>query len=132
MSGARRGGMLSVAALLVLALPARAEPADAGYAVEPSLHNRVFAQALRWYRRGAAQGDSTAQSNLAVMYENGRGVPRDAVEAYRWFSLAAQGLAVSDPARSQAAAAARDRLAQRMTAAELAAARRLIESGQRP
>ena len=32
----------------------------------------------------------TAQYNLGWMYENGRGVRRDRVEAVRWYRLAAE------------------------------------------
>ena len=38
----------------------------------------------------AEQGDSDAQSYLAGMYRNGRGVPQDAAEAERWNRLAAE------------------------------------------
>jgi len=79
---------------------------------------RNEAEAAKWYRRAANQGLATAQSNLAVLYEKGRGVPPDIVLAHLWYGLAAaQGKAAS--------AAARDRLEARMSAAELAEARRL-------
>ena len=38
----------------------------------------------------AEQGDATAQLNLGLMYFNGRGVPKDVVEAARLFRLAAE------------------------------------------
>ena len=37
----------------------------------------------------AEQGDAEAQSNLAIRYATGRGVPQDDAEAARWFRLAA-------------------------------------------
>ena len=37
---------------------------------------RHYAEAVRWYRLAAEQGDARAQTNLGWMYENGRGVPR--------------------------------------------------------
>ena len=37
----------------------------------------------------AEQGDAEAQSNLAIRYATGRGVPQDDAEAVRWFRLAA-------------------------------------------
>lgn len=50
------------------------------------------AEAVRWYRKAADQGDVGAQLNLGVMYDNGQGVPKDEAEAYKWFLLAgAQG-----------------------------------------
>ncbi|MEE2862811.1 MAG: tetratricopeptide repeat protein [Gemmatimonadota bacterium] len=43
-----------------------------------------------FWRARAEEGDALAQLNLGVMYENGRGVPEDDVEAVRWFRLAAE------------------------------------------
>ena len=41
----------------------------------------------------AEQGDAYAQFNLALMYDNGQGVPQDDKEAAKWYRLAAeQGL----------------------------------------
>jgi TPR repeat protein len=31
----------------------------------------------RWYRKAADQGRANAQFNLALLYQNGKGVPRD-------------------------------------------------------
>lgn len=44
---------------------------------------------LEAYRKAAEQGDATAQFNLGVIYDNGRGVPQDYQRAYAWFSVAA-------------------------------------------
>ena len=41
-------------------------------------------------RHVAEQGDADAQNTLGLMYGTGRGVPRDAAEAVRWFRLAAE------------------------------------------
>jgi len=38
----------------------------------------------------AEQGDATAQYNLGVMYDNGRGVPQDYKEAVKWYRLSAE------------------------------------------
>jgi TPR repeat protein len=48
-----------------------------------------YAEALKWYRLAATQGDARSQSNLGIMYANGQGVPRDLSEALNWFRLAA-------------------------------------------
>ncbi len=40
-------------------------------------------------RRLAEQGHAQAQVNLGIMYSQGRGVPKDSVQAYRWYTLAA-------------------------------------------
>ena len=51
------------------------------------------AEAVRWYRKAAEQGDADAQCMLGVAYENGRGVKQDASEAVWWYRKAAeQGL----------------------------------------
>ncbi|MCZ6564735.1 MAG: sel1 repeat family protein, partial [Gammaproteobacteria bacterium] len=42
-----------------------------------------------WYRRAAEQGVADAQTNLALMYGKGKGVPQDYVLAYMWINLAA-------------------------------------------
>jgi TPR repeat protein len=36
----------------------------------------------------AEEGDPEAQSALGIFYVNGRGVPKDYVEAYKWLKLA--------------------------------------------
>ena len=38
----------------------------------------------------AEQGDASAQSNLAVLYREGRGVLQDDAEAVKWYRLAAE------------------------------------------
>ena len=48
------------------------------------------AEAVRWFRLAAEQGDATAQNNLGVRYGTGRGVPQDDAEAVRWYRLAAE------------------------------------------
>ena len=47
-----------------------------------------YAEALRWYRRAAEQGDAIAQYDLALMYARGRGVPQDDAEAVKWLRSA--------------------------------------------
>ena len=55
---------------------------------------RNLAEAVKWYRRSAEQGDRYSQYNLAVMLLKGQGTAQDAEEAFRWCCLAAeQGLA---------------------------------------
>jgi hypothetical protein len=48
-----------------------------------------YAEAVRLYSLAAAQGHAVAQSNLGLMFENGRGVAQDYAEAVRLYSLAA-------------------------------------------
>jgi TPR repeat protein len=47
------------------------------------------AEAVRWIRLAAEQGNAIAQFSLGSMYAKGRGVPQDDAEAVRWFRLAA-------------------------------------------
>jgi Sel1 repeat len=42
---------------------------------------RNDAQAIKWYRKAAEQGDAVAQFNLGVMYAKGEGVPHNYGEA---------------------------------------------------
>jgi hypothetical protein len=53
-----------------------------------------YAEAARWYRIAAAQGDAKGQFNLGIAYDKGDGVTRDRAEALSWYRKAAdQGLA---------------------------------------
>ncbi len=45
--------------------------------------------ALREFRLLANQGHAQAQVNLGIMSSQGRGVPKDSVQAYVWYTLAA-------------------------------------------
>jgi len=47
------------------------------------------AEAVKWYRKAAEQGEVTAQSNLGAMYHNGDGVPKNDAEAAKWYRKAA-------------------------------------------
>jgi TPR repeat protein len=49
-----------------------------------------YAEALKWYRLAAEQGDAFAQYNLALMYNKGQGIPQDYAEALKWHRLAAE------------------------------------------
>lgn len=46
-------------------------------------------QALEWYRKAADQGDTAAQNNLGLAYENGLGVTKDEQRALDWYLRAA-------------------------------------------
>ncbi len=97
--------------------------ADAQYRLGVMYANRDgvtqdYVQAGQWYEKAAAQGNTIAQYNLGRLYSKGYGVPKDYVQAYKWYSLAgANG--------HRKAAAYRDRLARRMTHAQMAEAQRL-------
>jgi tetratricopeptide (TPR) repeat protein len=79
---------------------------------------RDYAQAIKWYRMAAEQGDAWAQNNLGEMYARGEGVSLNPVQAYMWLSLAIKG-------GFKPAIAYRERLAKKMTAAQIAEAESL-------
>jgi hypothetical protein len=48
------------------------------------------AEAVRWFKKAAEQGDAAGQDNLGYMYEHGRGgLARSDAEAVRWYREAA-------------------------------------------
>jgi TPR repeat protein len=50
-----------------------------------------YAEALRWYRKAADQGDAGAQYALSLAYANGRGTSPDLLQARVWMEKAAAG-----------------------------------------
>ena len=48
-----------------------------------------YAEAFKWYRRAAEQGDAEAQFNVGAMYANGTGVQQDFSKSAFWFEKAA-------------------------------------------
>jgi TPR repeat protein len=48
------------------------------------------AKAVKWYRKAAEQGLPEAQFNLGLMYDKGQGVPQDYAEAVKWYRKAAE------------------------------------------
>ena len=53
---------------------------------------RDFAEAVRWFRKGAGLGNAGAQYSLGLMTELGTGTKKDLKEAIRWYrKSAAQG-----------------------------------------
>jgi hypothetical protein len=77
--------------------------------------------ALELFRRAATSGYALAQFNLAVAFDRGRLMPHDPLRAYIWYSIAAR--LGSDQVLREEAAQGRDRLAQKISAGEMEAAR---------
>ena len=75
-------------------------------------------QAAKWYLKAADQGYSPAQFALGMLYASGRGVLQDYIEAHKWLNLASAN-------REAEAAKQRDKLADKMTPAQVAEAQRL-------
>ena len=48
-----------------------------------------YSNVIKFYRLSAEQGNTQAQTNLAVMYRYGDGVPKDYITAHMWFNIAA-------------------------------------------
>ncbi len=81
------------------------------------------AEAIKWYRKAAEQGDDEAQFELGWAYTDGKSVPQDFIQAYMWFDLAAAH--ENDTYAEDYAGDFRDSLAEKMTPAQIAEARRL-------
>jgi TPR repeat protein len=86
-----------------------------------------YTTARGWYEKAAAQGYAMAQYNLGALYFYGQGVPQNDVKTYMLWSLAA-GRFVGDLQKQ--AAEYRDKVASRMTSAQLAEAQRLAQRCQ--
>jgi hypothetical protein len=97
--------------------------AEQGYA--PAQHNlgsqtlngirgaaKDEAEGVRWFRKAAEQGWVPSQRSLVAVYFQGKGAPKDLVEAYKWASLAME--ATQGPERQQTARG-RDEIAKSMT-----------------
>jgi TPR repeat protein len=48
-----------------------------------------YAEAVKWYRKAAEQGDAIAQNMLGFSYVKGKGVLQDTIAAHMWFNIAA-------------------------------------------
>lgn len=68
----------------------------------------------------AEQGDAKGQTNLTMMYSEGRGVPQDDVAAHLWWSLSAAG-------GSRDALAVREALAKRKSHEQMLEAQKLAD-----
>ena len=80
-----------------------------------------YAEAAKWYRQAADQGDIGAQYSLGVLYDKGRGVVQDYVQAHKWYNLVA---AVSSGPEGAKAQKDRDKIAAKMTPAQIAEAQK--------
>jgi TPR repeat protein len=82
-----------------------------------------YSTAMRLWRPLADQGNPAAQSNVALMYAKGQGVPKDYVQAYMWSSLsAARG--------HQEGVKNRDSIAKGMTPQQIADAQKRASAWQ--
>ena len=49
-----------------------------------------YAEAVKWYRKAAEQGQAEAQFTLGLFYYCGNGVKQDYTEAVKWYRKAAE------------------------------------------
>jgi hypothetical protein len=64
------------------------------------------------------------------MYAKGQGVAQDYVQAHKWMNLAAANFSASESERREGAVTSRDRLAAKMTPAQIAEAQKLARQWQ--
>lgn len=83
-----------------------------------ALARKDFATAFQKFLKAAEAGHTKAQYMLGVSYSYGHGVPRDDVQAYKWFHVAAA--TATDQRIRGLAVNSRDILAQTMTPREIA------------
>lgn len=86
-----RDAIVAAALLLAMAGAVVAAPAPSAelLSAEAAYHRGDYATALRLLKPLAEKGDPNAQYNLAILYYEGRGVPRNYAEAAKWYRKAA-------------------------------------------
>ena len=78
-------------------------------------------EAVTWFRLAADQGHAWALATLGASHDVGRGVPQDNVKAHMLLNLAASRLTGE---QREEVVTVRDRVAERMTPADLSEAQR--------
>ena len=81
--------------------------------------------AAEWYLKAAKQGSWGALHKLGLMYAKGQGVDQSDIEAYAWWSAAAETRGWYGNDNQKKSEAARDTLAQFMSEGDLAKAKKL-------
>lgn len=78
----------------VVTAPIVVPSADALSKAKAAFKRKDYAEAMRWNRQAADQGNASAQTHIGYLYQNGLGVLQDYGEALRWYRMAAdQGYA---------------------------------------
>jgi TPR repeat protein len=78
-----------VAATAILLLVACTEKTEEGNPAEKIVSVVMTDDKISQWQKEAQQGDPDAQYNLAYLYENGIGVPKDEAKALEWYQKAA-------------------------------------------
>jgi TPR repeat protein len=113
--------MVLVVLLALLSTAAMAGPVE-DLAIGAEAYERGdFAEAAKWFRKSADQGNATAQDSLGVMYVNGEGVPQDYVRAYAWFNIAETNVPAGDEGWHARLNRFRNEIAGQMSPADMAA-----------
>jgi TPR repeat protein len=81
-----------------------------------------YAEAARWYRKSADQGNVYAQASLGILYHSGKGLPHDDVQSEMWLTLSADHAPKDD---RDTIVEMRDSVAAHLTPQQLAEAQRL-------
>lgn len=111
-----RTTILSAVAIFVLMVSASAQDMKKGLKAYKS---GDYATALKEWRPLAENGHAGAQYNLGFNFVQGKGVPKDLVQAYFWFDLAArQGRGIAGQLR--------DGIAKKMTVEQVADAQERV------
>lgn len=55
-----------------------------------SYESKDYAEAYKWFKQAADQGNAKGQNGLGLLYKYGNGVEKDAKEAVKWFKLSAE------------------------------------------
>jgi uncharacterized protein len=84
-----------------------------------------YAEAMKWFRKAADQGDAVGQYYIGLMYYNGKTVPQDYVLAYMRLNLASTRASARGKEKRDKAKENRENLTSKLTSAQIAEAQRL-------
>jgi tetratricopeptide (TPR) repeat protein len=70
--------------------PMKMSPEEMLYLGNTHYGTENYAEAVKWYRKAAEQGNAVAQNNMGWCYANGIGVDQDYAEAAKWYRKAAE------------------------------------------
>ena len=89
------------------------------YETGEGVRKKDQSKAATWYRRGADAGDPDGMLEMARIYQDGVGVDKSPVEAYKWYLLAAKYADGQEAEEAKIAAVkARTMIATRLSNAE--------------
>lgn len=99
--------------------------AQSNGAASASISDQLAALDYQAILTSAELGDAVAQFNLAMMYDYGRGVLQDYVQAHKWYNLAAARSTKWEAEIGTSAVSNRDRLTAKMTPSQVADAQKM-------